>query len=254
MLDENVSAKERVEKVVDSFGDFHVPGLGQNFATAILHVCYPEKYGILNNAVVTALQRIDREPGFTWGEGIGGWYEKVNERLNEIAKELGIDLIEVDSLMYYIFASEERPKVEAEAVAPLITVPSEDEVLRPLIVENLDKLFPNFELFVDEDGNEGVNYNMPGAGRPDIVCIDKNTGDLVVIELKKGRSDEVVIGQIQKYLGWAMENLCRKDQNTRGIIIVKEVDEKLRLAVLPVRNLISLKTYTLDVKLLNSQM
>lgn len=247
LLDESVDIKDRIQRIVSSSkGDFHIKGMGRNFTTAILHVCYPEKYGVFNNVVEEALEKIGRSPEYEWGWGWGSWYVETNKKLKEIAKELGTNLTEVDCLMYYISSIGERPP-EGEGIEA--KVPSEDEVLRPLVVENLDKLFPSFELFEDEDGNKGVDYSIPGAGRADIICIDKDSGDLVIIELKKGRSGEVAVGQLLKYIGGSMESLCEKDQRARGIIIVKEVDEKLRLAVLPIKNLISLKIYDIGVKL-----
>jgi restriction system protein len=39
------------------------------------------------------------------------------------------------------------------------------------------------------------------------------------------------VGQILGYLGWARQKLCRAGQNVRGILIVNEVTDSLRLAV-----------------------
>lgn len=246
LLREDIDIKERIEKVVNSEGEFHVKGMGKNLATCILHICYPEKYGVLNNVVDDALEKIGRAPEDKWGESFGDWYWRINESLIGIAKELNTDLMEVDCLMYYLsrkeIKKEEKVEIEAESI-------SEDKVLRPLIVEKLNELFPKYKLFVDEDGGDGINYYMEGAGRCDILCTDKDSRDLIILELKKGRSGDEVVGQVQKYIGWAMENLCEKGQNVKGVIIVKEVDEKLRLAVLPVKNLISIKEYSMNITL-----
>lgn len=48
--------------------------------------------------------------------------------------------------------------------------------------------------------------------------------------MKKSKSSDVVIGQILRYIGWVKEKLA-KDYNVRGIIIVKEKDEKLDYAL-----------------------
>nr|QNO49179.1 endonuclease NucS [Methanosarcinales archaeon ANME-2c ERB4] len=83
-----------------------------------------------------------------------------------------------------------------------------------------------------EDGLElkGKEYDTRNAGRIDILCIDGN-GDFVVVETKKGKESDKVVGQIQRYMGWVKRNLAKKGKNVRGIIIVNEFDEWLDYAV-----------------------
>ena len=83
-----------------------------------------------------------------------------------------------------------------------------------------------------EDGLEleGQEYDTRNAGRIDLLCIDGN-GAFVVIETKKGKESDKVVGQIQRYMGWVKRNLAKKGENVRGIIIVNEFDEWLDYAV-----------------------
>ena len=56
----------------------------------------------------------------------------------------------------------------------------------------------------------------------------------MVIELKKGRSSDVVVGQILRYMGWVKEHLAVDDYDqydVRGIIISKEKDDRLEYAL-----------------------
>ena len=66
------------------------------------------------------------------------------------------------------------------------------------------------------------------VGRLDILAVD-GTGRLVVIELKAGRADDRVCGQILRYMGWVKENIAR-GREVRGIIVANEFSESLKLA------------------------
>lgn len=85
-------------------------------------------------------------------------------------------------------------------------------------------------LIEDDLRLEGQEYDTRNAGRIDLLCIDRN-GDFVVVETKKGKESDKVVGQIQRYMGWVKRNLAKKDENVRGIIIVNEFDEWLDYAV-----------------------
>ena len=77
---------------------------------------------------------------------------------------------------------------------------------------------------------KGKEYDTRNAGRIDILCTDRN-GDFVVVETKKGKESDKVVGQIQRYMGWVKRNLANNGENVRGIIIVNEFDEWLDYAV-----------------------
>ncbi|HEY0171241.1 MAG TPA: endonuclease NucS domain-containing protein [Pyrinomonadaceae bacterium] len=87
-----------------------------------------------------------------------------------------------------------------------------------------------------------------GAWSIDFLCTDKSSGDFVVIELKRGRSSDSAVGQVLRYIGWVNENLAKPGQNTRGIIIAKEVDDALRYAIKGLAN-VRVLTYRVDFKL-----
>jgi len=61
-----------------------------------------------------------------------------------------------------------------------------------------------------------------------------------VVELKKGRKSDDVVGQLSRYMGWVMKNRSKK---VRGIIIVSEPDDRLEYAILPFKGMIKIKYY-----------
>ncbi len=86
----------------------------------------------------------------------------------------------------------------------------------------------------------GKELDTQQVGRIDLLCKDKD-GSYVVVELKKGRTGDTVIGQIQRYIGWVMKNF--NIDKIRGIIIANEEDEKLDFAIIPVKSFIQVKYY-----------
>jgi len=82
----------------------------------------------------------------------------------------------------------------------------------------------------------------------DFLCIDEATGDLVVVELKRGQTSDTTIGQVLRYISWVEENVADKGQRVKGIIIAREIDDALHYAV---KNLphIEVLTYQVDFTL-----
>lgn len=82
-------------------------------------------------------------------------------------------------------------------------------------------------------------FDTKEIGRIDLLLKDKKGFD-VIVELKKGRKSDEVVGQISRYIGWAMKN---RNPKVRGIVIVHEPDERLSYSLLPFNGLVKLKYY-----------
>ena len=80
------------------------------------------------------------------------------------------------------------------------------------------------------DGQSGHQLSTR-VGRFDFLCVDGATGNLVVVELKRGRPSDRVVGQIMRYMGYAQIELAAPGQAVEGLIIAHEVDDSLRYAV-----------------------
>jgi restriction system protein len=121
--------------------------------------------------------------------------------------------------------------------------------LEEFIVENWNRLSlgKNYEI-VKEDGEIiGQQYVTP-VGRIDILAKNKNGKEWLVIELKKGKSSDHIIGQTLRYIAWIKENEAGADENVKGLIITKDQDEKLKYSLKATSDIESM-TYSVDFQL-----
>ena len=103
-----------------------------------------------------------------------------------------------------------------------------------------------------EDDGEIVGQQYPSDTGPiDLLAISKDKKEYLVIELKKGRASDAVVGQIQRYMGFVQEDLLETEQKVRGIIIALEDDLRLRRA-LAVTNNIEFYKYEVSFNLLKT--
>jgi restriction system protein len=75
------------------------------------------------------------------------------------------------------------------------------------------------------------------TGPIDILAVSKDKKTLLVVELKKGRASDVVVGQIQRYMGYVKEELAEKGQTVRGVIIALEDDLRIRRSLAVATNI-----------------
>ena len=83
----------------------------------------------------------------------------------------------------------------------------------------------------------------------DVLAISKDKSELLVVELQKGRASNVVVGQIQRYMGFARYELAEVNQTVKGVIIGPESDLRLRRALSVIPN-IKFYRYEVNFKLI----
>lgn len=89
-----------------------------------------------------------------------------------------------------------------------------------------------------EIDGEVVGQQYPSDTGPiDILAISKDKKTLLVVELKKGRVSDNVVGQIQRYMGYVKEELAEANQQVRGVIIALEDDVRIRRALAVTTNI-----------------
>lgn len=104
--------------------------------------------------------------------------------------------------------------------------------LEEFIVRNWDKtpLGKTFNIF-EMDGDKVGNQYPTDTGAIDILALSKDKKTILVIELKKGRASDSVLGQVQRYMGFVKDELADKSQIVLGAIIGFEKDTALQRAL-----------------------
>jgi restriction system protein len=178
---------------------------------------------------------------------------KINEVINNLAKENGLSLWQIDEVWWLATSasSPSEPETETEQDEEEGEgVPAEVESqLEEFLISNWEKIpeFGNLEILQEDGEYIGQQYDTKEVGRIDLLCKNKKTGDFIVIELKKGRESDKVVGQTLRYIGWVKKNLATQNQGVYGLIITYEDDPRLRYSLEPIKNLIQLKFYKISI-------
>lgn len=69
-----------------------------------------------------------------------------------------------------------------------------------------------------------------------------------MVELKRGRASDSVIGPIQRYMGYVKDELAEENQTVKGIIIAQGVDTRIKRALSVTKNIEFFK-YQVNFKL-----
>jgi hypothetical protein len=139
---------------------------------------------------------------------------------------------QIDALEYYVDVSDVKNAVKVFKKLPKEVrgemTPEEFEKAQFLerdledhLQKHLEKIEAGLKLIARQHSTK--------VGPIDLFAKAKN-GDLVVLELKKGRAADKVFGQICRYMGCIMSEQTKKGQKVRGYIVGREVDEKLQYA------------------------
>lgn len=203
---------------------------------------YPASMNSNPNQIWGALKRWFKDESVYAGDKVSISYDPLGEKID------GRAVVEI-SLIHRTEMAETLPAAtttiqdgEDEERLAEINMQMEND-LENFLVENLQLINKDLKLFQDEHGKLGRQY-ITEIGDIDLLCKKKN--DFVVIELKKGRSSDKVVGQISRYIGWVKEKLA-KENNVKGIIVVHDYDAKLKYAALANPN-IELKYYQISIE------
>lgn len=121
--------------------------------------------------------------------------------------------------------------------------------LEHFLVENWSKteLGATYDIYTEDGQLVGQQYPSD-TGPIDILAISKDKKTLLVVELKRGRASDRVVGQIQRYMGYVKDDLAEADQQVKGAIIALEDDLRIRRALSVAQN-IEFYRYQLSFKL-----
>jgi restriction system protein len=104
--------------------------------------------------------------------------------------------------------------------------------LEDFLVENWSntELGREYVIFEEDDEPAGQQF-MTDTGPMDILAISRDKKRLLVVELKKGRASDAVVGQILRYMGYVREELAENGQAVLGAIIALDDDPRIRRAL-----------------------
>ena len=124
--------------------------------------------------------------------------------------------------------------------------------LEDFLVKNWDQttLGKDYSIF-EEDGEVVGQQYATDAGAIDVLAVSKDNSRILVLELKRGRASDVVVGQTLRYMGYLMDQVASEGQIVEGNIIALEDDQKLRWALQAVPN-IRFFRYRVDFELSES--
>lgn len=124
-----------------------------------------------------------------------------------------------------------------------------EEHLEEFLVKNWEKtpLAKDFAIFEEEGEQVGQQYSTD-AGIIDILAVSRDKKRILIIELKRGRVSDVVVGQVLRYMGYVREQIAEPNQTVEGVIIGLEDDQKLKWAISSVPS-ISFYRYKIDFDL-----
>lgn len=155
---------------------------------------------------------------------------------------------------------DEINRLLAASTATVLALPSspgiEDPVafamerhLEDFLVANWSctELGRDFTIF-EEDGKLVGQQYPSDTGPIDLLAISKDKKRLLVIELKRGRASDAVVGQIARYMGYIKDEIAERDQTVEGAIIALEDDIRIRRALSSIPN-VKFYRYKISFKL-----
>ena len=126
-----------------------------------------------------------------------------------------------------------------------------EEHLEDFLVKNWEhtEFGKEYEIY-EEDGEKAQQYQTD-TGPLDILAISKDKKRLLVVELKKGRASDMVVGQTLRYMSFVQEELAEDGQTVLGVIVAHDDDQRIRRALKLTPN-ISFYRYQVSFKLMKA--
>lgn len=262
LLDESIPLRERINKVT---GAGNLPGMVKGFGparlSAFLNVASQGKYGVYNRISMEGLSKIGMNPASSKGWStldLGERFAQVNDVLKDISAQYDISLWALDWVWFAIAYPKESDLLASEKKkneGNSYNSNSDDQEsyeqqengfrLENQLEEFLEENWNNtilstdlgLEILTDDNTGEAVGRQYhTGIGSIDFLCKNKKTGGLTVIELKRDKASDSVIGQLHRYMGWIMEKEA-KGKPVDGLIICQEADERLKYSLKATQNI-----------------
>ncbi len=189
------------------------------------------------------------------------WYSETIERA-EMSDALRKSTGSVGTTCYITKYADELENLIKGNVLPQIIATDEtiedpsvfalEKHLEHFLVQNWKQteLGKSYDIYETDGEIIGQQYQTD-TGFIDILAISKDKKELLVVELKKGRASDSVVGQIQRYMGYVLEELAEENQTVKGVILALEDDLRIRRALAVAPN-IEFYRYQINFKLFKS--
>ena len=120
-----------------------------------------------------------------------------------------------------------------------------EQDLQRTLCSQISELFPGYNIVRRE-------YSIRGK-RIDVLLEHADNKNLLVVELKAGKADEAVFGQISMYIGMLGQEPKYADRKIEGVIVASAIDKGLHYAR-KTNKTISVKTYRINLELEDSDL
>lgn len=189
------------------------------------------------NWLAQTILRDDMSDALKNSTGSIGTVSTITPHAVEIEKLLGVQLNDP-----VLVASD--PDVEDAAAFAM------EKHLEDFLVKNWaqTELGKDYDIYAEDGEPVGQQYPTD-TGPMDLLAVKKDKSELLVVELKRGKASDVVVGQVLRYMGFVKEDLAESHQAVRGVIIALEDDLRIRRA-LAVTPSIQFFRYQISFKLL----
>ena len=249
LIDEHLPLRTRLNRLRPTTGPPMSKGLGRAAITAILQVVYPDKYGVWNNTAEQAMRELGLWPETAREAGFGERYEAMNRAPIQTAEELGIDLWTLDMLWWRVSPHMPKGAGEEEGASPVPVETVLDETIAPsegssavfglerhlheFLVDNwgATELGEDWDLYEEDGEIVGSRYDTGEVGEIDLLAKHKRENRWLVVELKRNQTSDATVGQVLRYMGWVRKKLVTDGSEVEGLVICREIDDKLRYAL-----------------------
>lgn len=189
------------------------------------------------NWLAQTILRDDMSDALKNSTGSIGTVSTITPHAVEIEKLLGVQINDP------VLAASD-PDVEDAAAFAM------EKHLEDFLVKNWaqTELGKDYDIYAEDGEPVGQQYPTD-TGPMDLLAVKKDKSELLVVELKRGKASDVVVGQVLRYMGFVKEDLAEPHQAVRGAIIALEDDLRIRRA-LAVTPSIEFFRYQISFKLL----
>ena len=176
LLDKSQHIQQRLDRLVPKASPRFLPNFGKAIITAILHVAYPDEYGVYNGTSEAGMKAIGVFPSFEPSASFATRYLEVNKILHELASGVQADLWTLDALWWLMRSKHAKPaKPKARSSGRI-------SATRLALLKDVD-VCANVKRFMEGNGNDK-------GRRPDERATLRSTTATTTFDLSTNRSGQ----------------------------------------------------------------